>query len=340
MPTTKPLTISVIYNPPAATEEQDADLYFAERDAGEMAQSVADSLQKSGYAAKIYQVSEKNLYYLKHKKADAFFNVCDGEHLYMKVVRQLEKAKRTFTGPGSEVMKLTTDKVETKKVFVKIGVPTPKSQFFKSANEPVNPLLQYPLIVKPPNEDCSIGITTTSIMQNEEELKKQIAYVCETYKQGALVEEFIAGKEINCTIVGNGRGVTVFPLAELQLEKSEIPEDYVFDYDAKWVGEDDRCLVKFVSPAASVPAEIQKQIQHDARKAFVALGMKDYARFDIRYNPHTKEWFFLEVNANPSIQDDLNEPTVTSAQAHGFRYQQFITHIMEECRNRYKKKLD
>lgn len=334
------LQIAVIYNPPV-DQTKDSEMFATEVDSDELAVEIAEALRKYGYDATPQAVSEKNIYQvLKQKKFDAFFNLCDGDKLYMRVARQLEKHRKVFTGSGTKVFALTVDKAASKKVFEQVNVPTPKWQFFRTGTEKLHTDLQFPLIVKPNSEDCSVGITQDSVVHDEEHMRANIEMIRTKYKQGALVEEFIGGREIHCTVVGNGKNAEVFPLSEIQLSKTATPDNFVYDYNAKWVQQAEELTPSCVCPAPSIDAETAKKIQRDAKKAFIALQMKDYGRFDIRYNTHTKQWYFLEANANPSIQNTDDEATTLAAQARGLEYEAFIREILESCRQRYKVGLD
>lgn len=333
MNTSHSLQITVIYNPEDKTQTE--EIAVTDEGIEQTAETIADSLRLCGYETQTYAVSEKNLYYLKHKKTDAFFNVCEGADIHMKVIKQLEKYGKVFTGPGPQVMKLTTNKIASKKVFENIGISTPQWQFFVTGKEKLDPNLSFPLIVKPTNEDCSIGITQSSIAVNEESLYEHIQRVCETYKHGALVEEFILGRELHCTVVGNGDEAIALPLAELQFIDGHTDDQFIFDYEAKWIENSPRNNYTFISPAPSVDDSTAHIIQSEAKRAFLALNMKDYARFDIRYNMESKMWYFLEANANPSIQNATNEATVISASASGMRYHEFIQSIVESCTQRH-----
>ncbi|HZZ98858.1 MAG TPA: ATP-grasp domain-containing protein, partial [Candidatus Saccharimonadia bacterium] len=339
LPTTDPaLQVAVLYNPPV--EQTDPEMFGTEDGIDELAEEIAEALRKFGYEATTQPVSEKNLYRLKLKKYDAIFNLCDGDKLYMRVARQLEKHRKMFTGSGSKVFALTVDKVATKKIFDEIGVPTPAWQFFKTGTEKLRSDLKFPLIVKPYKEDCSVGITTDSIVNDDEHLRARVAWIREKYKQGSLIEEFIPGREINCTVIGNGEDCEVFPLSEIGLQKKETPDSFIYDYNTKWTLADEEQLPACHCPAPSISAETAKKIQSDAKKAFIALQMKDYARFDIRYNEHTGKWYFIEANANPSIQNTDDEPTSVSAATRGLEYEAFVREILESCRQRYQAKLD
>ena len=130
-------------------------------------------------------------------------------------------------------------------------------------------------------------------MHNELELFKQVKQISTSYKQSAIVEEFIPGKELHCTIVGNGEDVEALPLAELEFPNGFAYDDnFIFDYEAKWIEDSPRHVERFVSPAPSIGKHITEKIQTDAKRAFLALGMKDYARFDIRFNSTQKHGIF------------------------------------------------
>lgn len=321
--------VTVIYNPPPS-EKENKEIFLAEAATPGLAKHIARSLRKFGYKTNIYSVSKKNLYYLKKKKADAFFNLCDGEGMYMKVVKQLARHGKVFTGPGPEVMELTVDKVATKKVFEKVGVPTPKWQYFRTLRDRKKRSLRYPLIVKPCKEDCSIGITQDSIVRSSKELRKKITEIKKTYKQGVLVEEFIPGIEIHCTVVGNGEGSVALPLTELTPQKN-VRGPFIYDYATKWEEKNKYGDIICTSPPISIGKRIAKKIQEQSRKAFIALDMKDYARFDLRYSPKRRKWYFLEANANPSLESADNDATTASVKAYGMKYETFIHNIFDSC---------
>jgi len=138
--------VTVIYNPSDFTN--DPNIVKVDDGIQITATDVAESLRQHGYQTDTYAVSPKNLYYLKDKKTDAFFNLCDGFGMYMRVVKQLEKHGKIFTGPGPDAMALTIDKIATKKVFERIGVPTPKWQFVKNAREKFSTQLKLPLLLR------------------------------------------------------------------------------------------------------------------------------------------------------------------------------------------------
>jgi D-alanine-D-alanine ligase len=330
--TSSSLQIAVIYNPEDKSDGPELALTDSENNIS--AATIADSLRKCGYQTSTYAVSEKNLYYLKHKKADMFFNMCEREGLYIRVIRQLEKYGRIFSGTGHDVMKRTLDKIATKQIFEHIGVTTPKWQEFVTGKETPRADFQYPLIVKPTKEDCSIGISIHSIVHNKSELLKQVKQISTSYKQ-MLSSKSLFRQRTALHIVGNGKDAEALPLAELEFPEGYAKDDnFIFDYEAKWIEDSPRHVSRFVSPSPSIGKDVTEKIQADARRAFLALGMKDYARFDIRYNSNTKTWYFLEANANPSIENMQNEATVRSASASGMEYHEFIQHIVESCKQR------
>ncbi|OGJ21921.1 MAG: hypothetical protein A2804_01820 [Candidatus Pacebacteria bacterium RIFCSPHIGHO2_01_FULL_46_10] len=325
--------VTVIYNPPDKSNEEIA---ATEDHIAKIAATVAESLKKRGLAVDVHQVSEKNLYSLiKQKKTDVFFNICDSEHLYMRVVRQLEKHGRVFTGPGPRVMSLTVDKIATKKIFTEIGVPTPQWQLFKTGKEKIHTNLHFPLIVKPQKEDCSIGISEDSIVHNKKQLRARLEHMCATYRQPILAERFIPGIELHCTVVGNETDAIAFPLAELRTPSGDTDNEFIYDFEAKWMEDSEKFKCYFVSPAPGIDTRTAKKIQEAARQAFLALEMKDYGRFDIRYNQKTKRWYFLEANANPCLENKDTEALIAAANASGYHYEKFINRIFDACVSRH-----
>ncbi len=86
---------------------------------------------------------------------------------------------------------------------------------WRSRDENITDCLHFPLIVKPLHEDASIGITIDSVVFSEKQLQDRVAWIIETFHEYALVEQYIDGREINVSIIGNGNDIDVLPVSEI-----------------------------------------------------------------------------------------------------------------------------
>jgi D-alanine-D-alanine ligase len=245
-----------------------------------------------------------------------------GKCRYTHVPAILEAAGIPYTGSSPMGHILALDKVIAKQVFKASGLPTPKHQVFSNPDQRVGDL-QFPLIVKPRGEAASFGLR---IVKDEEELKVAVDSILMDYKQTALVEEFIKGREINVGILGNNPPEPL-PVLELKLEKFE---DGIYSHEAKFA-RSARKKAEKICPA-DLPAETTALLQDLAVRAFEALSIYDFARVDFRldkYNmPH-----ILEVNSMASLNP--NSSFVYEASKAGYNYTRLINRIVESACERY-----
>jgi D-alanine-D-alanine ligase len=142
---------------------------------------------------------------LEHYKIDIAFNTCEGHRgasREAQVPALLDLLGIPFTGSGVLTLALALDKAMTKRLLRFHGLPTPEFQTLAS-DEPINPSLKFPLFVKPVMEGSGMGITAKSVCHNARELRAQVKYVVDTYRQAALVEEYIEGRELTIGLLGN-----------------------------------------------------------------------------------------------------------------------------------------
>jgi D-alanine-D-alanine ligase len=193
------------------------------------------------------------------------------------------------------------------------------------------------MIVKPSREDASIGIQNESVVSNEADLKRRIEYVLDEHKQPALVEEYIDGREINVSVVGNEPEIITFPISEIDF--TGLPADYpkIISYNSKWMYKTVEFEnTKAVCPAQNLSESEVRTIQETAKKVYRLLGAADYARVDMRLRDGIP--YVLELNPNPDIASDVPEDTgfTRSAKAHGWEYSFLIQQVITFALRRWK----
>lgn len=312
---------------------------IAELGAAEEAVAVAAALTALGYRSAIVPFGSDPAVFLEQLSAvgaELIVNLCEGlwgdSHLELHATALLELTGLPVTGSGPLTLGLTQDKLRTKELLLANGLPTPRHFVAKYSEPPAAPSsLHYPLIVKPRSEDASHGITDASVVDDLPALLAQISYVHRVYRQDALVEEFIDGREINAAILGNDDEAAVLPLAEICFDPALVRP--IVSYAGKWL--EDSPAYQGTVPVC--PAQLAESDAIAARAAALAafrvMGCRDYARVDLRLRDGIP--YILEVNANPDISPEAG--LARSAVAFGLNYPALIGRIIDAARRRTEK---
>jgi D-alanine-D-alanine ligase len=329
------MRVGILYNLVDNIEKGRDDDKLADNEVLETAAAVKAALESSGHEASLERVSLKGLPSLK-QRYDFIFNLAEGigddATQEPEIARILEESGIPFTGSGSGALRLCLDKRAAKQHLIRNKIPTPQFQLFKRKEDKKNPTLRFPLIVKPVHEDGSIGITPDSVVYDDSSLKAKVKEVLSLYRQPAIVEEYIDGREINVAVLGNGEGAEILPLSEIIFDfEDDTPK--IVSFDAKWI--EDSPLFKGTKGEcpADVPEKMREKIIALARKSFLTMGCSDYARVDFRVRED--ELFVLEVNPNPCI-NPCGAGFIASGIAAGYDYADLMNRILEIAMKRNK----
>ncbi|NOT08434.1 MAG: ATP-grasp domain-containing protein [Gemmatimonadales bacterium] len=246
----------------------------------------------------------------------------------------LEAGGYRYTGSPPLGLQVSRDKAMSKKILAFHGIKVPGFVSYHQ-NEEVEkaPDLKFPLIVKPNSADASEGIAQASVVETVEALAERVAFIHERFTQPAIAEEFIIGRELYVSMIGNGKTLELLPLTELVFDKEKnAPEERFATQSAKWdEAYRQRKGVRNVF-ARPVSADARARIDAICRTAYAALWLRDYARIDIRLTDEDEVWV-LEANANPFISK--GHEIANAADKAGMPYQQFIQRIVDEAVSRY-----
>ncbi len=272
-------------------------------------------------------------------KPDMVFNCAEGFHdnpgLDYLFPALFEAAGYRYTGSPPLALLTTRNKAMSKKVLAYHGIRVPGFSTYHLGERPErDPDLAFPLIVKPLSEDASAGIAAASVVRDRASLAERVAFVHERFQQAAIAEEFVDGRELYVSIIGNGEGLEVLPLVEMVWDKERSkPEERIATRLAKW---DDayreRKGIRNVF-ARPVPRAARERINAICTTTFRALWLQDYARLDVRLTADGDVWV-IEANANPFIS--LGHDTANAAQKAGMEYPVFIQRIVDEALRRYE----
>jgi D-alanine-D-alanine ligase len=253
------------------------------------------------------------------------FNNCDGfdgsNQAAVKVIRLVEAMGFKHTGAPADSIELCIDKPRTKVSLRKHKVPTPRSQVFLQPDEKFH--LRFPVIVKPSVEDGSIGITLDSVVTNRQELRKQVELVLETYSEPVMVEEFISGRELAVSLIGNDP-IDVLPITEEDYGDITNPLERLLTYESKW----NEQSAYYTGILPRIPADLTPVEAAAVRKAaegsFRAIGLCDFCRVDIRFDNGIP--YVIDINEIPDLAPDAG--FWKSAQAAGMTYPQMVEKIL------------
>ncbi len=300
----------------------------------ETIESVVQALEKGGHTVELipadrFLLAKLNKFLPKLSKRrpnGIVFNLAlgvQGKCRYTHVPSILELAGIPYTGSNPMGHTLAQDKVVAKQIFLASHLPTPNYRVYLS-DELDAPFLKYPVIVKPRNEAASFGL---KIVHDDDSLKTAISELLEEYKQPALVEEFIEGREVNVGILGN-HPPQALPVLELALER----KNDIYSHDAKFkkgLGK----KIKKICPA-ELPPETTAYIQKLAVSAFEVLNMYDFGRVDFRLDRYNQP-YILEMNSMASINPGSS--FVRAATKAGYSYDKLINRIIEVAVLRYAR---
>lgn len=324
------MLVAIIYNEPYPSRYDTAGEAKAVLGVLNAVAAVHQALLELGYHAVRVPLApppEQARSKLNSLDADLVFNLFEGfgdsPETEAMVPEALSELGMPFTGCPETAIRLALDKVKVKAMLKAAGIPTPDFQL-------LNPQtlhmfrLSYPCIVKPHGEDASHGLSPDSVVDDFAALKRQVSLISNSYGGGALVEEFIDGREFNATVLGNSRG-TVLPASEIVYSlPSEKPR--ILTFAAKW--EIDSLYFRAttaVCPARTGAGE-GKHISETALAAFHLLGCQGYARVDMRTD-QKGQLNVIEVNPNPDISPDAG--AARQAEAAGMTYTRFVERIVQ-----------
>jgi len=272
---------------------------------------------------------------LKEQKPDIVFNLTEqfaGDRQFDKnITALLELVNIPFTGTGPTGLMLCRDKRLCKQLLSlhKIRVPSfiylpPDRSIFVPRS------LRYPLVVKPAFEDSSEGISNASLVANESALRERAKFVHERWHEAAIAEEYIKGRELYVSIIGNKK-LIVFPIRECLFESNEGEGPQLATYRVKW-NEKFRKKWNIDFGFAGLDTPTVKNIERTCKRVYRLLQIRDYGRIDLRLTPENK-LVILEANSNPDIAS--GEDVAEAAKKVGISYEKLIERILRIALQRY-----
>lgn len=319
--------------PPSPTGDR-----YAEWDEPETIDAVAAALGRFGEVIRLEAVADFPCR-LRESRPDIVFNIAEGStgpNREAHVPAICEFFDIPYTGSDPLTLSLALDKRRAKEVFRAHGVPTPGSVVADPADGRLPEPLPLPAIVKPLFEGSSKGIPDRAYCETREAVRLRVEEVLEDYRQPALIEEFLPGREFTCAILGNGRAARALPVVEVRLAALPAGAAPIYGYEAKWVWDTPEAPLEIFACPADVDPDLARALERTALAAHHALGCRDWSRVDLRLDDGGRPQV-IEVNPLPGILPDPRQNSCfpKAARAAGLEYDALIGTVLTMALERY-----
>ena len=215
-----------------------------------------------------------------------------------------------YTGSKTEASAICMDKRISKALVHRKDLLTPNWVSLAN-NDPLPSVgdMVFPVVIKPNDQGSTIGLT---VVKDESELDDAIE-LARQFANVVLIEEFIVGKEITVTVIGD----KAYPIVEI------VPSHGLYDYECKY----NQGMTEYFCPA-NIDKDLTKAIQKSALKIHKLLGCRHYSRVDFRLDKNGRAWF-LELNTLPGMTETSLVPK--AAKASGLSFPELIQTIINEA---------
>ena len=340
-----------------------AEDHWDDLDSESTIEALQAAIRAGGHACVFHEGNAELYDKLRDNRPDICFNICEGhfgDGREAQVPALLEMMRLPYTGSRVLSLALALDKPMTKRVLMWHDLPTPPMQTFESPDEALDDDMLFPLFVKPSREGTGMGVSAQSIVHNEKELRGQLAAIIGKYRQTALVERFIAGRELTVGLVGNisgvatrhlpsryytsqqrdfsdtglaalkAGGITFLPPMEVDLAPY-LETDAVYSNRLKTDLADQ---IGYLCPAPLDGPQVE-ELNWLTAAVFRVTGGYDVARVDFRLDENDNyRPYILEINPLPGLAPVISD-LVIEADAIGIGHTQLVNLILDAAIRRH-----
>ena len=279
---------------------------------------VLHALQSRGVDAHAFDPAERDLSQLKSEGFERCFIALHGRFGEDGTVQgALELLGIPYTGSGVMASAISIDKVMTKRVWLAEGLPTPKYILLRRGSYTRHQVMKVPddlglpVIVKPAREGSSIGVAK---VQGYSEMTAAVD-AASLLDADVLCEQFIAGDEVTCPVMGSGDAARALPVIRI------VAPEGNYDYQNKYFTDDTKYLVP-----CGLPAGEEQAIQQIVLKAYQVLGCRGWGRVDVMIDAASRKPYLLEINTSPGMTGHSLVPM--SARAAGLSYEDLCLQLL------------
>ncbi len=284
--------------------------------------------------------ADQNAYLrLMEIKPDIVFNIAEGFNGVSReaqIPALLDMLGIPYTGSDPLTLATCLDKARTKEILSYYKIPNARFVIADSPAEVTNLNLKFPLMVKPVSEGSGKGIFTTSFVENRKDLIREVERITFEYRQSALIEEFLPGREFTAAVMGNGPEAEVLPVVEINYQ--EFPDDFIpiYSYEAKWILDTKENPLDVFHCPAEISPELEEAIKYNVLRTYNTLRCRDWSRIDLRLDDRGVP-NIIEVNPLPGILPNPEENSCypKAARTAGINYNDMINKVLFAAAKRY-----
>ena len=313
--------------------------------------ALVEAIRAGGYLCEFLEGNLTLFETLTKFRPDICFNICEGhfgDAREAQVPSILEMMRIPYTGSKVLTLALALDKPMTKRVIAFHDLPTPEFQTFERIDEQLSPEMVFPLFVKPSREGTGMGVSRNSIVYNEEEMREQISIIIDKYKQPALAERYIEGREVTVGFVGNLVGPVAQRLPDDEsarriqaglhfLPPMEVDLTPFSDSDTVYSNRlkvDLADKLNYLCPAP-IDDDLREDLNWYAAAVFRVIGALDVSRVDFRLDVHNNyKPYILEINPLPGLSPIISDLVIEAA-GEGIGHTELVNMILETSLKRY-----
>ena len=295
----------------------------AEYDSPKTVAALAAAIAAHGHQVVRLEATSRLPVRLARAKVDLVFNLAEGgvgRSREAHVPALCELLGIPYTGSDPAALCVTLDKALGKRILRDGGVPTPDFLVCETGREPLPRGWRFPAIVKPNLEGTSKGITAASVVDDEAAMRRRCRAMIRRYRQPAIVERYVTGREFTLGVVGWPRPAA-FPPMEVVFLRPGTRTVYEYSLKQDWVGN-----VEYVCPAR-IPRPLDAAMRRLALDSFRLFGCHDVARVDFRVDARGRPWV-IELNPLPGLTPGYSD-LVLNAAAVGVGYEELIGRILD-----------
>ncbi len=313
--------------------------------------ALVEAIRAGGHTCEFLEGNLSLIESLPKFKPDICFNICEshfGDAREAQVPSLLEMMQIPYTGSKVLTLALALDKPMTKRVIAFHDLPTPEFQTFERVDELLTSDMVFPLFVKPSREGTGMGVSRNSIVNDEKEMREQIAVIIQKYKQPALVERYIEGREVTVGFVGNLQGPVAQRLPDDEnarriqaglhfLPPMEVDLSPFSDSDTVYSNRlkvDLADQLNYLCPAP-ITEEMKVHLNWLAAAVFRVIGALDVSRVDFRLDAHDDyKPYILEINPLPGLSPIISDLVIEAA-GEGIGHTELVNMILDTALERY-----
>ncbi len=322
--------------PPVTSRRSSSDDEFAEWDSNETISAVEHALSSLGEVIRL-EASVNFPERLRAERPDIVFNMAEGlrgVNRESHVPAMCEFFGIPYSGSDPFTLSLCLDKARAKECLAYHGIPTAPFQLVHDASSHSG-ALRFPVFVKPVHEGSSKGITERNYCRTPSEMREQVAFLLDRYRQPVLIEEFLTGAEFTCAVLGNGGDAHVLPIVGMNFDVLPSGSLPVYGFEAKWLWDRPEQPLEIFECPARIDEALRCTIERVVLAAYHVLGCRDWSRIDVRLDaagvPNV-----VEVNPLPGILPDPadNSCFPKAARAAGMSYDELIQTCVRHAADR------